>query len=154
MTSERISQYRYRGGDPFVDAGISHAFLVSQLDNLCLTATILRKLLYLMIPFRRTKAHDMSEPIEATKRFLFASDFDQTLQLPRLTARVLAELLGVSEPQPREGGGPGQTTSAGGELAYLIRHDPALQSPSGASISPRRAGACACAAVFLDSSTS
>ena len=38
----------------------------------------------------------MSEPTEATKHFLFASDFDQTLSFHD-SGRVLAELLGVTD---------------------------------------------------------
>ena len=95
----------------------------------------------------------MSEPIEATKHFLFASDFDQTLSLHD-SGRVLAELLGVSDFDRKVAGlAESNLVQQGGELAYLIRHD-RHSGPSGASISPRRAGACACAAIFLSSSTS
>jgi phosphoserine phosphatase len=66
----------------------------------------------------------MSEPNEAPKHFLFASDFDQTLSFHD-SGRVLAELLGVSDfDQKVSGLAHSNLVQQGGELAYLIRHDP------------------------------
>ncbi len=70
----------------------------------------------------------MSEPIEATKHFLFASDFDQTLSFHD-SGRVLAELLGVSDFDRKVAGlAESNLVQQGGELAYLIRHDPAFRT--------------------------
>ena len=57
-------------------------------------------------------------------RFLFASDFDQTLSFND-SGLVLAELLGVSGFEAKvEGLARINLVQQGGELAYLIRHDP------------------------------
>ena len=70
----------------------------------------------------------MSEPNEATKRFLFASDFDQTLSFHD-SGLVLAELLGVSDFDQKVAGlAQSNLVQQGGELAYLIRHDPAFRT--------------------------
>jgi phosphoserine phosphatase len=70
----------------------------------------------------------MSEPNEAPKHFLFASDFDQTLSFHD-SGRVLAELLGVSDfDQKVSGLAHSNLVQQGGELAYLIRHDPAFRT--------------------------
>jgi phosphoserine phosphatase len=70
----------------------------------------------------------MSEPSEATKHFLFASDFDQTLSFHD-SGRVLAELLGVSDFDRKVAGlAASNLVQQGGELAYLIRHDPAFRT--------------------------
>jgi phosphoserine phosphatase len=70
----------------------------------------------------------MSEPIEATKHFLFASDFDQTLSFHD-SGRVLAELLGVTDFDRKVAGlADSNLVQQGGELAYLIRHDPAFRT--------------------------
>jgi phosphoserine phosphatase len=59
-----------------------------------------------------------------TKRYLFASDFDQTLSFND-SGYVLAELLGVGNYEDRVHGLAGSNlVQQGGELAYLIRHDP------------------------------
>ena len=70
----------------------------------------------------------MSEPTEATKHFLFASDFDQTLSFHD-SGRVLAELLGVTDFDRKVAGlAATNLVQQGGELAYLIRHDPAFRT--------------------------
>jgi phosphoserine phosphatase len=59
-----------------------------------------------------------------TRHFLFASDFDQTLSFHD-SGRVLAELLGVGDFERKVTGLAGTNlVQQGGELAYLIRHDP------------------------------
>jgi len=58
------------------------------------------------------------------KRFLLASDFDQTLSFND-SGYALAEILGVSDYRDRiEGLAHSNLVQQGGELAYLIRHDP------------------------------
>jgi HAD superfamily phosphoserine phosphatase-like hydrolase len=60
----------------------------------------------------------------APKRFLLASDFDQTLSF-KDSGLVLAELLGISGFEQRVAGlARSNLVQQGGELAYLIRHDP------------------------------
>jgi phosphoserine phosphatase len=59
-----------------------------------------------------------------TQRYLFASDFDQTLSFND-SGYVLAELLGVGNYEDRVHGlAASNLVQQGGELAYLIRHDP------------------------------
>ena len=59
-----------------------------------------------------------------TGHFLFASDFDQTLSFND-SGLVLADLLGVSNfEQKVDGLARSNLVQQGGELAYLIRHDP------------------------------
>lgn len=59
-----------------------------------------------------------------TKHFLLASDFDQTLSFND-SGLVLSELLGISGFQHRvDGLARSNLVQQGGELAYLIRHDP------------------------------
>jgi HAD superfamily phosphoserine phosphatase-like hydrolase len=63
-------------------------------------------------------------PVTADRQFLLASDFDQTLSFND-SGLVLSELLGVSGFQQRvEGLARSNLVQQGGELAYLIRHDP------------------------------
>ena len=60
----------------------------------------------------------------AERHFLVASDFDQTLSFND-SGLVLSELLGVSGFQQKvEGLARCNLVQQGGELAYLIRHDP------------------------------
>jgi HAD superfamily phosphoserine phosphatase-like hydrolase len=60
----------------------------------------------------------------ATKHFLVASDFDQTLSFND-SGQVLSELIGASRFQEKVAGLAGcNLVQQGGELAYLIRHDP------------------------------
>jgi len=59
-----------------------------------------------------------------TRHFLIASDFDQTLSFHD-SGHVLAELLGVTDFERKVAGLAGTNlVQQGGELAYLIRHDP------------------------------
>lgn len=58
------------------------------------------------------------------KHFLLASDFDQTLSF-KDSGLVLAEILGISGFEERVAGLAGcNLVQQGGELTYLIRHDP------------------------------
>jgi phosphoserine phosphatase len=58
------------------------------------------------------------------KHFLVASDFDQTLSFND-SGLVLSELIGVSHFQQKvEGLAHSNLVQQGGELAYLVRHDP------------------------------
>lgn len=62
--------------------------------------------------------------LESPRRFLLASDFDQTLSFND-SGSVLSELLGVSAFETKvEGLRQSNLVHQGGELAYLIRHDP------------------------------
>src|SRR5258708_15911577 len=64
----------------------------------------------------------MSE--QSSKHYLLASDFDQTLSF-KDSGLVLSELLGVSGFEERVAGlAQCNLVQQGGELAYLIRHDP------------------------------
>jgi phosphoserine phosphatase len=64
----------------------------------------------------------MSEP--SAKHYLLASDFDQTLSFND-SGVVLSELLGISGFEQRVAGlARTNLVQQGGELAYLIRHDP------------------------------
>src|SRR6478736_1692401 len=66
--------------------------------------------------------------MDLTKHYLFASDFDQTLSFHD-SGRVLAELLGVSNFDQKVAGlAQTNLVQQGGELAYLIRHDPEFRS--------------------------
>jgi 2-hydroxy-3-keto-5-methylthiopentenyl-1-phosphate phosphatase len=59
-----------------------------------------------------------------TRHFLLASDFDQTLSFND-SGMVLADLLGVSGFEDKVAGlARSNLVQQGGELAYLIRHDP------------------------------
>jgi len=60
----------------------------------------------------------------AKRHFLLASDFDQTLSFND-SGVVLGELIGASDFQSKvEGLAASNLVHQGGELAYLIRHDP------------------------------
>src|SRR5580700_3815903 len=64
----------------------------------------------------------MSE--QSAKHYLLASDFDQTLSF-KDSGVVLSELLGISGFEERVAGlARTNLVQQGGELAYLIRHDP------------------------------
>ena len=66
----------------------------------------------------------MAAPV---KHFLIASDFDQTLSFND-SGLVLSEMLGVGEFQKKvDGLAETHLVQQGGELAYLIRHDPAFR---------------------------
>src|SRR3984893_1922277 len=63
-------------------------------------------------------------PSSLPKHYLLASDFDQTLSFND-SGFVLSELLGIGSFQQRVDGLARSTlVQQGGELAYLIRHDP------------------------------
>jgi phosphoserine phosphatase len=62
--------------------------------------------------------------VAAKKHFLLASDFDQTLSFND-SGLVLSELLGASDFDQKVAGlASSNLVQQGGELAYLIRHDP------------------------------
>src|ERR1700685_4174182 len=62
------------------------------------------------------------------KHYLLASDFDQTLSF-KDSGVVLADLLGISGFHERVAGlARSNLVQQGGELAYLIRHDPEFRS--------------------------
>src|SRR5271156_5607818 len=64
----------------------------------------------------------MSEP--SAKHYLIASDFDQTLSF-KDSGIVLSELMGIRGFEERVAGlARSNLVQQGGELAYLIRHDP------------------------------
>ena len=72
----------------------------------------------------------MIERIHPKKRFIFASDFDQTLSFND-SGYVLAELVGISEAEfERKATGMAKLNlvQQGGELAYLLLHDPEFRS--------------------------
>lgn len=73
---------------------------------------------------------DMVERTQPKKRYIFASDFDQTLSFND-SGYVLAELLGIST-REFERKTSGMTAlnlvQQGGELAYLLLHDPEFRS--------------------------
>lgn len=61
------------------------------------------------------------------KHFLVVSDFDQTLSFND-SGQILSELLGVSDFRSKvDGLASTNLVQQGGELAYLIRHDPAFR---------------------------
>src|SRR3984893_11510629 len=63
-------------------------------------------------------------PSSLPKHYLLASDFDQTLSFND-SGFVLSELLGIGSFQQRvDGLARSNLVQQGGELAYLIRHDP------------------------------
>src|ERR671924_334098 len=69
---------------------------------------------------------DREEPMgnAGSRHFLVASDFDQTLSFND-SGLVLSELLGASDFQRKvDGLARTNLVQQGGELAYLIRHDP------------------------------
>src|SRR5246127_2490070 len=72
----------------------------------------------------------MAEKIQPKKRYIFASDFDQTLSFND-SGYVLAELLGISSGE-FERKTTGMTAlnlvQQGGELAYLLLHDPEFRT--------------------------
>src|ERR1043165_3249698 len=63
-----------------------------------------------------------------TKHYLLASDFDQTLSFND-SGHVLSEMLGVRDFEQKVAGlARTNLVQQGGELAYLIRHDPEFRS--------------------------
>ena len=70
----------------------------------------------------------MSVPYDGPRHYLLASDFDQTLSFHD-SGRELAEMLGVTGFDRKvEGLAHSNLVQQGGELAYLIRHDPEFRS--------------------------
>ncbi len=73
---------------------------------------------------------DMTEKAQLKRRYIFASDFDQTLSFND-SGYVLAELLGISSSE-FERKTAGMTAlnlvQQGGELAYLLLHDPEFRT--------------------------
>jgi HAD superfamily phosphoserine phosphatase-like hydrolase len=66
----------------------------------------------------------MNTPAAVSKHYLVASDFDQTLSFND-SGLVLSELIGASRFQEKvDGLARSNLVQQGGELAYLIRHDP------------------------------
>jgi hypothetical protein len=66
----------------------------------------------------------MQATLPTARQYLLASDFDQTLSFHD-TGFVLSELLGVSGFQEKVAGlSHIHLVQEGGELAYLLRHDP------------------------------
>ena len=72
----------------------------------------------------------ISDPQTTAKRFILASDFDQTLSFND-SGYVLAELIGIAPDEfERKAQGMAQLNMVqqGGELAYLLLHDPEFRS--------------------------
>ncbi len=69
----------------------------------------------------------MSTTTVLPKHYLLASDFDQTLSYND-SGHVLSELIGAADFQDKvDGLARSNLVNQGGELAYLIRHDPAFR---------------------------
>ena len=69
----------------------------------------------------------MDDMALSTKRYLLASDFDQTLSFND-SGEVLSDLIGASGYREKvDGLAASNLVQQGGELAYLIRHDPAFR---------------------------
>lgn len=83
-----------------------------------------------MRQFNDAEAEMTPEKIVPKKRYIFASDFDQTLSFND-SGYVLSELLGIST-EEFERKTTGMTklnlVQQGGELAYLLLHDPEFRS--------------------------
>jgi HAD superfamily phosphoserine phosphatase-like hydrolase len=76
------------------------------------------------------EVESMIEKPQLKKRYIFASDFDHTLSFND-SGYVLAELLGISEAEfERKATGMAKLNlvQQGGELAYLLLHDPEFRS--------------------------
>jgi HAD superfamily phosphoserine phosphatase-like hydrolase len=72
----------------------------------------------------------MIEKVNPKKRYIFASDFDQTLSFND-SGYVLADILGIPESEfERKATGMARLNlvQQGGELAYLLLHDPEFRS--------------------------
>ena len=81
-------------------------------------------------PNNQPETEDMQEKIHPKKRYIFASDFDQTLSFND-SGYVLSELLGISTSEfERKTTGMAKLNlvQQGGELAYLLLHDPEFRS--------------------------
>ena len=76
------------------------------------------------------ETESMIDKLNPKKRYIFASDFDQTLSFND-SGYVLSELLGISEAEfERKATGMARLNlvQQGGELAYLLLHDPEFRS--------------------------
>ena len=72
----------------------------------------------------------MQENLRNRKRYLFASDFDQTLSFND-SGYVLSELVGIPQEEfERKARGMAELNlvQQGGELVYLLLHDPEFRS--------------------------
>src|SRR5574341_690178 len=70
----------------------------------------------------------MSTPTDTSRRVLIASDFDQTLSFND-SGSVLSDLLGAARFEDKVAGlARTNLVHQGGELAYLIRHDPEFRA--------------------------
>src|SRR6478735_12489755 len=73
---------------------------------------------------RRLQEDTMHMTTDATRHYLVASDFDQTLSFND-SGLVLSELIGATGFEEKVAGlARSNLVQQGGELAYLIRHDP------------------------------
>jgi HAD superfamily phosphoserine phosphatase-like hydrolase len=73
------------------------------------------------------KKDQMTTPTTVSKQYLLISDFDQTLSFHD-SGLVLGDILGVSDLRERiEGLSRIHLVQQGGELAYLLQHDPDLR---------------------------
>ena len=80
-----------------------------------------------------------------SRHYLLASDFDQTLSFND-SGFVLSELLGIANFQQKvDGLARTHLVQQGGELAYLIRHDPEFRGVRREHL-VEAGGACACVA--------
>ena len=82
------------------------------------------------MPHNERLEFDMAENHSQKKRFILASDFDQTLSFND-SGYVLAELLGISASEfERKTAGMSafNLVQQGGELAYLLLHDPEFRT--------------------------
>src|SRR5687767_12754224 len=71
-----------------------------------------------------SRADKGKQDMAVSRHFLVASDFDQTLSFND-SGLVLSEILGTTSFQEKvEGLARSNLVQQGGELAYLIRHDP------------------------------
>jgi hypothetical protein len=70
----------------------------------------------------------MANVSDETKRYLVASDFDQTLSFND-SGQVLSELVGIAGFEEKVTGlANSNLVQQGAELAYLLRHDPKFRS--------------------------
>src|SRR3979409_2092982 len=69
----------------------------------------------------------MRRTLQGMRQYLLVSDFDQTLSFND-SGHVLSQILGVTDFEQKVAGlGRSNLVQQGGELAYLIRHDPGFR---------------------------
>ncbi len=86
------------------------------------------RLLYSLATVNQGKRQLMINSSANTKRYLVASDFDQTLSFND-SGRVLSEIMGISGFDEKVSGlAKANLAQQGAELAYLLRHDPEFRS--------------------------